>query len=410
MPPNEPSNELETSYSPRRRRLFVALSTLSALFAVAGLISLAATLPARDTGAETPPAQSPHDLVTDGLGDAIAIETQPPTLTDPSDRSTAVVHATTRGITFACGGPPITQQLAVAVPYDVSCTATSAGGFAGEVTFSCDAPAWVVCDATRTAGTVRPEHPLETLWTFALRPDAPSGQQSLRMLARANALTYEDSVPFVVPGPDGLVEALACTVSSSGVLAGATKQVQCTYVPGAFRGTLHPVCQNVAPLTRCDVPPSVSVPSGDAVGFNATWSFDVMAPAGDYGPLEIALPARDRSSAVAATIAPTAGTFTIDCPSVVTALLFDLHVDCTATSVDGFDAYVRFTPVLGAELDALDADPVVVRVGPGDPAEVPIDLASSSELPIGNFVDGLLVRGQTSTLTVDGDGILVQIH
>ena len=87
-----PSNDLQTSYSPRRRRVFVVLSALSALFAGAGLVAWATT--PGDQPADQPPSSTPHDLVTDGLGGPIAIETQAPTLR--SGPSSAVVTTESR--------------------------------------------------------------------------------------------------------------------------------------------------------------------------------------------------------------------------------------------------------------------------------------------------------------------------
>jgi hypothetical protein len=73
-----PSNDLQTSFTPRRGRVFVVLSALSVMLAVVGLVAWA-TMPSHVPD-DQPPSSTPHDLVTDGLGGPIAIETQAPTV------------------------------------------------------------------------------------------------------------------------------------------------------------------------------------------------------------------------------------------------------------------------------------------------------------------------------------------
>jgi hypothetical protein len=125
------TEQLEIVHSPRRQRVFVFLAALSAMFAIAGVLAFA-TL-GDDPGSEPPAVQTPRDLVTDGVGGPIAIETQAPTLDD--GRPAAVVTPESRD-----SEPTSTPTAPVSAPV-----------LASQPSFSCDTWSSVI----HTGGTKR---------------------------------------------------------------------------------------------------------------------------------------------------------------------------------------------------------------------------------------------------------------
>lgn len=233
--PQASPDELHTSYSPRRRRrTFILLSAVSALFAVTGAFAWTA-LPPLERAEDTPPRSTPRDLVTDGLGGSIAIETQAPTM--PSGRSSALVSGPVDERTEASSSPVRTAPAIPSVACDAGTSTVLAGatktigcsvrpnGYRGDLTPRCPTPLTVyTCDVSPAHVRVASDDAISVVawWTFDVLTPPKSYRLQLELGRAIGTRAFDVSVPSRLGTYD-----IACSPDKLELPSTGAGQVEC---------------------------------------------------------------------------------------------------------------------------------------------------------------------------------------
>ncbi len=310
-----PSEQLEVSYSPRRQRMVVVLAALSATFAIAGVLGLV-TLSDEKPG-EQAPAAPQRDLVTDGLGGPIAIETQAPTTRQDLAHSTAVVTGESRP-TESAAPPSATPGSPLMSRPSFSCDTWSSvihpGGtkrigcdlypaaHTGSVAIRCGSdPLGRDCQVEPSAFDLRGKTaPIRFEVVFGVPYETPAStiSETIRMIGGSG---QQHAFDISVPAVTGVVE-VACPLSLS-VPGTGTTPMSCTLTSmGGFDGYVRLSASPALPVGSVGFEPlDVRVPLGVTVDATVplvssglpvgplALSVDVTPVAWSAGPVSVAL-------------------------------------------------------------------------------------------------------------------------